>query len=273
MKKIVVINGSASVKGYTMKMVRIFEEYLTKKNPDVEMEYIHLIKKNLKTCLGCCRCLARGVAGCPLVDDGMEILEKMRQADGIIFAAPGYSHMVSGLYKNFMDRFMYLDHLPDVEFPGKPAVVISTSGAEGINKTPRYMADYGVLWWGCNVTDVIGIASAMFIASEKYEQKTIRRLDKAAKKYIAEMRLEEPRKPSFKQWSFFMFNKTENQPYRMQHWIDQSWMDSDYYYKTFVNPLYKLFGLFIFPSIKLVYRLSMGKTAKEKIARYLEERY
>lgn len=279
MKKVVVINGSPSPKGYTMKMVKIFEEQSKVINPFIDFEYIHLIEKDLKYCLGCCRCLAVGGHLCPIEDDAAEILDAMCNADGVVFAAPGYSQMVSGLYKNFMDRFMYLDHIPDVDLIGKPALVISTSGAEMVMKPAKFMSDMGALFWGCNVTDVIGIASAMFVASEKYAQKTEKKLFEAAEKFSdALFRVERPR-PSFKQYMYFMFNKTENeigednQPYRIKYWNINGWMEADYYYETFVNPLYKLVGGIVFPTMKMVYRLTMGKNAKQKIRKYLEERY
>ena len=272
-KKVVVINGSPRIKGYTMRMVRIFEEYLTGIDRSIEFEYVHLIRKNLKFCLGCCRCLTHGGHNCPIKDDADEILKTMHSADGLILAAPGYSHSISGLYKNFMDRFMYLDHLP--EFIGVPAAVISTSGAEGLNKPPKYMKDFGVVWWGCNVKDVLGIGSSLFVASEKYAEKTRKKLNRAAVNFKKMLDRKSLPSPSFQEYMFFRFNKTEMEigptvnPYRAEYWNENGWMDADYYYQARINPFYKLTAAMIFPLMKLAYRMTMGKNAEEKIKKYL----
>jgi multimeric flavodoxin WrbA len=36
----------------------------------------------------------------------------MQEADGVIFASPGYTANVSGLMKNLMDRLAYTAHRP-----------------------------------------------------------------------------------------------------------------------------------------------------------------
>lgn len=279
MKNIVVINGSPSPKGYTMQMVKTFEEELQKISPDIKMEYIHLINEDLKHCLGCCRCLAFGGHKCPVKDDAPKILKKMQNADAIVFAAPGYSQMVPGLYKNFMDRFMYLDHLNDTQIVGKTAVIISTSGGEMVNRPAKYMANMGITWWGCNVTDILGIASAFFVISKKYARRTRTRLKKAAEIFYAEMQKEEPRKPNLRQYLYFMYNKTEIQtagdamPYRLKIWTENNWLFTDYYYKTFVNPLYKIISAPMFALLRLLHRVIMKDDFKAKFLEYSKSRY
>ena len=153
MKKIVVVSGSPRKSGNTMNMVKIVEEEMKQLNGLVEFEYIYLIEKNLKYCIGCSKCLTEGGHNCPLKDDKDEILEKMLKTDGLIFASPGYAAMVSGLFKNFIDRFMYQDHIP--EFIGKPTLIISTSGGDGVMGAPKYMANMSFYWWGCTIVDIM----------------------------------------------------------------------------------------------------------------------
>ena len=274
MGKIVVVSASPRKKGYTMKMVKIFEESIKKLDSNIEFEYIYLIQKNLKYCIGCCRCLTEGGHNCPIEDDAKKILETMHSADGLIFAAPGYAHAISGLFKNFVDRFMYLDHIP--EFVGIPATIISTSGAEGIMKPPKYISEWAITWWGCNVVDLLGIGSSFFIANEKYRQKSKDKLKKAAENFYKELNRKTPKKPSFLQYQYFMFNKGElliaptANPYRAKVWKENGWLDSDYYYKVSINPLFKIFGAFLVVVMKLIYRKMMGKNANEKLQQYLD---
>jgi multimeric flavodoxin WrbA len=272
--KVVVINGSPCPEGYTMRMVKIFEEHLKKIGKDINMEYIHLIDEDLRDCLGCCRCLAYGGHTCPLKDAAPRILEKMEEADAIIFAAPGYAQMVPGIYKNFMDRFMYLDHINDTDIIGKTAIVISTSGGEMVNRPAKYMANMGVIWWGCNLTDILGFASAFFMASEKYRRKTIKRLKKAAERFYTSMQREQPRRPSLRQYLYFLYNKAEiltigdGMPGRYKVWTENNWMKAGYYYKTFMNPLYQIISAPVFALLRFVHKTMMNGEIKEKMLEY-----
>jgi multimeric flavodoxin WrbA len=50
----------------------------------------------------------------------------MMEADGVIFASPIYTFHVTGLMKNFIDRFSYCVHRP--RFFGKKAMVYVLRG-------------------------------------------------------------------------------------------------------------------------------------------------
>jgi len=67
---------------------------------------------HFEICKGCYGCVVRGEQKCPLKDDRDMIIEEMTNADGVIFASPTYSHMVSAIMKNFFDRFGFLAHRP-----------------------------------------------------------------------------------------------------------------------------------------------------------------
>jgi multimeric flavodoxin WrbA len=274
MKKILVVSGSARKKGNTMSMVKVVEDKMTSMNQEVEFEYLHLIDKDLKYCVGCSLCLRKGGHNCPLKDDKDEILEKMHEADGIIFTSPGYSAMVSALFKNFIDRFMYLDHIP--EFIGKPVLIVSTSGGDGVMGAPKFMANNSFYWWGCNIVDVIGIGHAFYTINKRTKIKCDKRLHEAAKKLNYEV-VERPiRKPTFRQYMYFMFNKTELEvspdvmPYRTKVWEENGWLNSSYYYDTSINPLYRLMGFVGFGLMKFIYRRLLGKEASMNLATYVQ---
>lgn len=273
MKKVVVISGSPRKNGNTMRSVGIIEECIKNMDSSVEFEYIHLIDKDFGFCKGCTLCLRHGGVACPLNDDGGEILAAMHSADGIIFTSPGYSHMVSGLFKNFIDRFMYLDHIP--EFIGKPAMVVSTSGGDGVMSAPKYISNMSITWWGCTVTDVIGISYAFFMINRNYKKKIQKKLQKAATKFHKEI-IEKPiRKPTFMQYMCFMLNKTELEisstamPYRTKVWDDNGWMQMDYYYTVPVNPVFKIVGGLLCGVMKVVFRILLGKNGDTAMAKYL----
>lgn len=274
MKKILVISGSARKNGNTMSMVKIVEEEMKQINQEVEFEYLYLIDQELKYCIGCSICLRKGGHMCPLKDDKDAILEKMHEADGIIFASPGYAAMVSGMFKNFIDRFMYLDHIP--EFVGKPVLIVSTSGGDGVMGAPKFMANNSFVWWGCNIVDIIGIGHAFYTINEKSRNKYNKRLQKAALALNHEIIHRPVRKPTFRQYMYFMFNRTELEispdvmPYRTKVWEEHGWMGASYYYKTKVNLLYRGLGFIGFGLMKVIYRRLLGKEASMALAEYVK---
>lgn len=276
MKKIVVVNGSPRKKGNTMSMVKIIEDEMKAQDPSVSFEYIHLIDQNLGYCLGCNQCLLQGPDKCLKKDDGQEILKTMLSADGLIFASPGYAAMVSGLYKNFMDRFMYLDHMP--EFGGVPALIVSTSGGDGVGGAPKFMANNGIVWWGCHVVDQIGIGHAFYVMNQKQRQKADKRLKKASKMLYGAIVSERKVKPSFRSYMYYIFNKSEGeispsaQPARYAFWVEQGYFDA-YYYDTTINPLYRMVGASFSGIMKLVFKLLLGKEADKKLGDWTHNRY
>lgn len=277
MSKIVVINGSARKSGNTMSMVKVFEKKMTAIDPNTEFEYVHLIDKNFGYCLSCNSCLLKGPEKCLKRDDAKEILEIMHSADGLVFASPGYGAMVSGLFKNFLDRFMFLDHM--IEFEGIPAVIVSTSGGDGVSGAPNYMADKAIRWWGCNIIEKIGIGHAFYVMNNKTQTKANKRLRKAAEKLHREIQAPAPMKPTFLSYMYFIFNKTEgevspsSQPARYQHWVDRNWFNKSYYYDTKVNLGYKAIGKFFNVTMKSVFKMLLGKDADQKLGAWTHNNY
>jgi len=65
-------------------------------------EIVFLREKKIEMCDGCCECDT--AKKCHFNDDMNDIIDKMKKADGIIFATPTYFDDVNGLMKNFLDR-------------------------------------------------------------------------------------------------------------------------------------------------------------------------
>lgn len=66
------------------------------------VQKISLRDKTIGFCRGCLACLKTGA--CVIRDDAVEIAEKMRDADGIVFATPIYYYEMSGQMKTMLDR-------------------------------------------------------------------------------------------------------------------------------------------------------------------------
>ncbi|ACX72059.1 NADPH-dependent FMN reductase [Methanocaldococcus vulcanius M7] len=98
--KVIGISGSPRPEGNTTLLVK--EALKVIENEGIDVEFISLANKELNPCIGCNLCKEEGK--CPIIDDVEEILEKMKEADGIILGSPVYFGGVSAQLKMLMDR-------------------------------------------------------------------------------------------------------------------------------------------------------------------------
>ena len=67
-----------------------------------EVEYVSLKGKDIKYCMGCLTCMKSGC--CVLKDDVAEIMEKVKEAEVIVYATPIYYYEMCGQMKTLLDR-------------------------------------------------------------------------------------------------------------------------------------------------------------------------
>ena len=66
------------------------------------VEHISLKGKDIRFCIGCLAC--QKTQKCVLKDDAVEIAEKVKNADTLVFATPIYYYEMSGQMKTLLDR-------------------------------------------------------------------------------------------------------------------------------------------------------------------------
>jgi multimeric flavodoxin WrbA len=112
--KILGVLGSPRVNGICSTLLQHALDGV--KSQGATVQRVDLINKNIKHCMGCCKCLfddpARPIGRCPLKDDMAAILEEYMQADGYILASPVYDGSVTALMKKFIERKIAFSHRP-----------------------------------------------------------------------------------------------------------------------------------------------------------------
>lgn len=116
--KILAINGSPrGEKGNTEVVLKPFLKGCEEAGADVET--IYLKDKDIKHCSGCFTCWTKTPGKCIHKDDMEELLNKIVQADVMVYATPLYYATVTGFMKDFMDRTLPLNSREIVETDGR----------------------------------------------------------------------------------------------------------------------------------------------------------
>lgn len=100
MKKVLIISTSPRKGGNSQALADAFMKGAKEANNQVEK--VELYDKNINFCLGCLACQKSGQ--CVIKDDANAIVEKMRDADVLVFATPIYYYAMSGQMKTMLDR-------------------------------------------------------------------------------------------------------------------------------------------------------------------------
>lgn len=100
MKKVLII--SSSLRGGSNSEVLAHEAEKGAIDAGHEVEFLSLKGKNIKFCIGCLVC--QKTYNCVQDDDMANIIEKVQNADVLIFATPIYYYELSGQLKTFLDR-------------------------------------------------------------------------------------------------------------------------------------------------------------------------
>lgn len=105
--KVVAFNGSPNKEGNTWHAISMVTAELEKVN--IETEIIHIGNKVIRGCIACGQCVKNKNEQCVLPGDEVNAwVQKMKQADGIIFGSPVHYAAMAGTMKSFMDRAFYV---------------------------------------------------------------------------------------------------------------------------------------------------------------------
>lgn len=108
--KVYAINGSPRKNKNTATLLKKALEGVKASTPDAETEIINLYDLNYTGCKSCFACKLIGgksYGKCAIKDDLYEVLEKLSQADGIIFGSPIYLGQITAQLQGFFERFIF----------------------------------------------------------------------------------------------------------------------------------------------------------------------
>ncbi|MEN8908030.1 MAG: NAD(P)H-dependent oxidoreductase [Clostridiales bacterium] len=242
--KILVISGSPKSNGNTLKVVQKVEKEIMKFDENNKFEYINLNDINLGLCKGCYMCLSVGQEKCPLKDDQKLIENKMDEAEALIFTSPVYVANVSGLFKNFLDRFAYICHRP--RYHGKKAMIVSSTGAIG-DGIVNIIMKVSVETWGFSVVSKLGAVISTDISEESKKKQNLdnqNKIVKAARKFYNSILLKEKPSANFTKLLAFNIQKASFKyadPKKADfiYWSNKCWLkkDTKYYTEVKINPI------------------------------------
>lgn len=137
--KVYAINGSPRKNKNTATLLQKTLDGVKEntKDKEIETEIINLYDLNYTGCISCFACKRLGSKSygkCALKDDIQEVLEKLSQADGIIFGSPVYIGNITGQLKSFLERLLfpylvYDKNLSSIAPKKMPTAFIYTMGA------------------------------------------------------------------------------------------------------------------------------------------------
>ena len=124
MKNILII--STSLRGGSNSELLAKECDKGAKEAGNRVELLSLKGKKIQYCIGCLTCLKTGK--CVQKDDAPEIMEKLRQADVLVFATPIYYYEMCGQMKTLLDR---MNPLYESDYAFREVYMIATAADGG----------------------------------------------------------------------------------------------------------------------------------------------
>lgn len=135
MKKIFVLNGSRRKNGNTASFIKKITEKFDKSSYEIEFAFPQ--DYNITFCDGDERCFID--LNHNLEDDLEKLQNKILESDVLIIGSPVYVHSMSSDLKLFIERSAWWAHT--LRLGGKPVVVISTCGSNGLKTVTEPLSE------------------------------------------------------------------------------------------------------------------------------------
>ena len=106
--KVIAINGSPRKDNNTAKLLGKALEGAAAKGAETEIVHLYELDfKGCRSCFACKRIGGKSYGKCAVKDGASPVLEKVSQADAVIFGSPIYLGNVSGEMRSFLERLLF----------------------------------------------------------------------------------------------------------------------------------------------------------------------
>ncbi len=198
MKKVYAINGSPRRNKNTAQMLDKALEGVKAEFPDAQVERINLFDLNFTSCKSCFACKRKDekfLRTCALKDDLTPVLEKLKDADALIFGSPIYYRTITGQMHSFYERLFFPNMLYKEGYPTLVEHKIPTACIYTMNVDEKEMIEGGyrqnmelwenfLTWYYSKPLIAYAFNTYQFDDYSKYICETFNEADKA--KYRAE---------------------------------------------------------------------------------------
>lgn len=135
--KVLLINGSPHKKGCTYTALSEIAKVLDEESFDTEI--FNIGTESIRGCIACGQCRNEVSSKCVFDDIVNEVIEKIRDADGIIIGSPVYYSSPNGSLIALLDRVFYASQKEDLKYKPGAAIVSArragtTASLEVLNK-------------------------------------------------------------------------------------------------------------------------------------------
>lgn len=223
--KIALIHGQ-NHKGSSYHLGRMLAEQF----PESEIDEFFLPKDLEHFCVGCYACVTNEEK-CPFYIEKKRIMDKVEEADLLIFTTPTYCMRASAPMKAFIDlTFTYwMPHKPRKCMFSKKAVVLSTAAGIGMKSATKDIQNT-LFYWGVPYIKEYGIA----VQAMSWEQVSDKKKDKI-KQDIEKLarRISKTQQPCVGFKTRFMFGIMRmmqnkgwgSSPEEKEYWEANGWLD------------------------------------------------
>lgn len=144
--KVYAINGSPRRNRNTAKMLDKALEGVKAEFPDAEVERVNLFDLKFTSCKSCFACKRkdeRFKATCALKDDLAPVLQKIKEADGLVIGSPIYYRTITGQLHSFYERLLFPYMLYKEGYPTLVEKKIPTACIYTMNVDEKTMIEDG----------------------------------------------------------------------------------------------------------------------------------
>ncbi len=223
--KIVLIHGQ-NHKGSSYNIGRLLVDKLGEGHDITEF----FLPRDLEHfCVGCYNCISDDVK-CPFYDEKKKIMDKVEEAEVLVFTTPTYCMRASAPMKTFLDlTFTYwMPHRPRKCMFSKKAVIISTAAGAGAKTAIKDIKD-SLFYWGVPYIKTYGMgvqAMGWQHVSDKKKMVIEKDIARLAKKVLAK----DTPKPGLKTKGLFMIMRMMQKggmgssPVEKEYWESNGWL-------------------------------------------------